>query len=332
MLHIFAAAICLIFLSQAQSAQAQPIDLRGQSLQDLRNRVAWYGASCIMDAQSVPGRDGPETLDRIIAETGVEGRMVRSWAWQRNGEHSVAVDVLTRGQEPPYRDPPEPFMMILRQTQADCQELEASRNRLAAAIERGSLPDQRPPAPPPVLRADLDPLPFDHERWQRLSWVIAHIRPALAEGVAPQDLQALFVAMTGRTDIDIAIYDADQSPEDVARRALSLLTPARVAHPDVTHAELVELARRAQSSIADYRRGRPPMYLYYLEQFRLNTGGFGTHDLFLDPDPAWLAQIGTDSPSPEQIVEEALRRTPECHDVPYLDLTFCAETRWIEVE
>lgn len=320
------------FLLSAAAAAAQPIDLRVQSLQDIRNAIGWYGASCVMTAVRVPGFDGDETLDRIVEESGLDLETIQAWAAQRGAEHAVAVEVLTRGQEPPYDDPPEPFLMILRQAQSDCQTLQMTRNRLQAAIDRGTLPDQRGPAEAPILRLALDPLPFDHERWRRLAWVIEHIPSALAAGVAEDDLQALFAAITDRADLDIARYATVTSRRDAERMALALLVPARRVVSDMTRDELVEIARRVLAQDDLRPEGRPRLELYYLEMFRINTGGHGTPDLFFEPDPDWLSRIVTNQPSAEQIVDEALRHGGPCFVVPIIGLEFCTVAVPIRVD
>jgi len=314
-------AVLLALLAPATAAQ--PIETRDGSLQGYRNEIAFFGAMCLLGLDEIPEwypDVGGMTLEDISAETGVDAERIRAWAMQRAAEHSIASRVLTDGHEPPYPDPPEPFLTLLRQVQDDCQTFIQRRRQLDAVQARSDLPDHPTQTDAPILRPAIDPIPFDRARWKRLSTVIAAIPDVMAEGVAAQDLQDLFDAITERSDIDIARYTEVETRRDADRLALSLLVPRAKVVPGITRAELIELARRAQDGLTDYG---PPLYLYYFEMVRQNTGGAGTWQLFLEPDPDWLERIGGTSPTPEQFIDEALRRSQSCRFIPILDIVTC---------
>jgi hypothetical protein len=106
--------------------------------------------------------------------------------------------------------------------------------------------------------------------------------------------------ISGRNDIPADRYEglhASMSSEEAAHAAL-LPEPRKV--PDINRDELVEIARRVlDETLMDDQT-------YYLQLFELNTPS-GSSDLFFWPDEAWLQQIETKSPTPAQIVDQAMR-------------------------
>ncbi|MFI0899086.1 bacteriocin immunity protein [Streptomyces sp. NPDC020983] len=140
--------------------------------------------------------------------------------------------------------------------------------------------------PPPVSRQRLNELCTEVERIAEL--LTAH--PEAAGG----EIEA-FNAMTGHdyVALDFAEYDGSRSLEEFAREAAR---PARPANADITRDELVEIVRRLLT--ASEESG------YYLRLLEANVSHPRVSDLIFHP-----SDIHQD-PSPEQIVDEALKYRP----------------------
>ena len=152
-----------------------------------------------------------------------------------------------------------------------------------------------------MLRPELEPRPVDPARCDRLALVVRRIADAIELGEPVDRLMCEHDALAVRSDVAAREHQsvwADDGEERAA--AETLMGPARVV-PDITRAELVEIARR----ILDDPAGDG--LSYWLELFTLKTPARGDSDFFFWPDPEWLARIGTDEPSAEQTVDEALR-------------------------
>ena len=152
-----------------------------------------------------------------------------------------------------------------------------------------------------ALRPELQPRPVDPARRDRLALVIRRVAEAIELGQPAGGLMAEHDALAGRGDVEAREYEAVWAGRGEETAAVEALMGPVPVVPDITRAELVEIARRVGDESA--RDGLS----YWLELFTLNTPARGDSDLFFWPDPEWLARIGTDEPSPEQIVDEALR-------------------------
>ncbi len=255
---------CIAGVIAAGVAQANPLFRapydRPQSLNDIRLSIAWYGAACVRGASEIEVRGDAVSLESLAAETGVSLEQVQIWAAARDAEHDIAVDVLLRGGEP-LRDPPEPFLTILRQGQSDCQDFERSRNVLQAAVDRGTMPEDIA-RPASGLRPEIEPLPFDTERRRRLEYVIRGVDEALAAGDFAADVEALLRVVSGRDEVTLddlsdlrPIYALMPDTDDVRAMATDLLLPNPDQFTDLTGAELdIIFERIGADPLSDYGR------------------------------------------------------------------------------
>lgn len=153
------------------------------------------------------------------------------------------------------------------------------------------------------LRPELVPGKPDPAQLDALTRVIDALVDALDASAPTDALMAEHNRITGRTDIPAARYDrlyAAMRSEEAAREAL---WPEARKVPDITQDELEDIARRI-IDIDTYLDDQG----YYLALFCLNTPS-GDSDLFFWPDAGWVQEIGTDTPSPAQIVARAMRDT-----------------------
>ena len=142
---------------------------------------------------------------------------------------------------------------------------------------------------------------MDPARRDRLAFVIRRVAEAIELGEPVDQLMGEHDALAGRGDIPAEEYTAVWAGRGEETTAVeALMGPAPVV-PDITRTELVEIARRVRDDAAGDGLS------YWLGLFTLNTPARGDPDLFFWPDPEWLSRLGTDEPSPEQIVDEALR-------------------------
>ncbi|MEJ6389071.1 hypothetical protein [Gymnodinialimonas ulvae] len=253
--------LCLFSVFAMGPVQAGPPSdvphAMAQSLSDIRAAIAWHGAACVMGASEIDTMDGPVSLSGLAEETGVALEQITAWAAGRDVEHSIAVDVLLRGGEP-LRDPPEPFLTILRQAQVDCQDVVRERRMLQAALDRGNVPE-RVARTPGALRTELDPLPFDFDRLTRLSFVLRGVDEGLAAGDYTADIEALLQAVSGRERLtldDIAqmrpLYDAMPDPPApqllfFEPMAADLLLPNPETATDLSAEEMAEVLARLEA-------------------------------------------------------------------------------------
>ncbi|MCG7525917.1 bacteriocin immunity protein [Streptomyces sp. OfavH-34-F] len=140
--------------------------------------------------------------------------------------------------------------------------------------------------PPPVSRQQLNELCTEVERIAELLTV----HPEVAGG----EIEA-FNAMTGQdyVALDFAEYDGSRSLEEFAREAAR---PARPVIADITRDELVEIVRRLLTGSEESD--------YYLRLLEANVSHPRVSDLVFHPSDI------LQDPSPEQIVDEALKYRP----------------------
>ncbi|MEL6519663.1 MAG: hypothetical protein AAFQ66_01785 [Pseudomonadota bacterium] len=151
----------------------------------------------------------------------------------------------------------------------------------------------------PGLRPELEPTVPDEATVEQLATVIEQIEQALEDGDPVTDLMTDHNRLTGRIDIEAERYRdlyASMSAEEAAGEALM---PVPVQVPDIRREELEDIAQRILTAENDLATA------YFGRLFEMNTP-HGDPDLFFWPDPDWLKQIGTDDPSPQQIVDKAL--------------------------
>lgn len=149
------------------------------------------------------------------------------------------------------------------------------------------------------LRSDLRPPRPDPARVAELAQIIGRIVDAFEAGAPTDALMAEHNRLSVRQDIPADRYQelyASMSEEDAAYEAL--LPKAKPVH-DITRVDLEAIA----ALIID--PGEMRAQAYHLALFEANTP-HGTSDLFFWPDPAWLTQLGTDTPTPSQYVDKAL--------------------------
>ncbi|WP_224815295.1 hypothetical protein [Hasllibacter sp. MH4015] len=240
-------AVTVFLCLPATTTFAQPYERPAESLEELRIDIAWYGAACLLRGEVEETMDGPVTRESLAEETGVDLDLITGWIEARAPENSIAVDVLLRGGEP-LRDPPEPFLTILRQRQADCQNLIRSRRVLEAAIDRGALPERSASSAPTPLRAELDPHPFDAERRQRLERAILSVEDVLAAGDYADDIEALLRAIAGRPDLMLGDLRGIDDPDGARRIATGLLLPNPQHVTDLSVAEVQDVITRLEAA------------------------------------------------------------------------------------
>lgn len=246
-LAMSAAVVCCMALPlTAQDLPPPNNGTRPQSLQDLREAIAWYGAYCVMSAGEIEQFGHVASLPSISEATGVPLEAIKPVAVARAAEHSIAVAVLNAGGEP-LRALPEPFLSVLRQTQADCQDYQRSRNVLDAAISRGTLPDTAPDARRGPLRASLDPLPFDRDRATRLGYVLAAVDDIRAAGLFEAETLALAQVISGRAGLTLDDISGIADPQERRSIATELLLPNPEEVTDLTTQEAAELLARVDA-------------------------------------------------------------------------------------
>ena len=150
-----------------------------------------------------------------------------------------------------------------------------------------------------VLRPALQPGARDPATVANLTDCIDKIVDALETGVSTDALMAEHNRLAARDDIGADRYvslHASMSSKEAAEEAL---TPEPRVVPDISRAELEEIARVIVQP-DDFSHQS-----YYVKLFELNTP-HGNSDLFFWPDPEWIKSIGTDTPTPSQYVEKAL--------------------------
>lgn len=216
---------------------------RAQSLEELRQAIAWYGAYCVMGAAEIDLYGFVASFSSIAEDTGAPLEAIEAVAAAREAEHSIAVAVLYAGRET-LRDPPEPFLSMLRQSQSDCQDYQRSRNVLDAAIARGALPDTTPAPTPGPLRASLDPLPFDRDRATRMSYVMAAVDDVRAAGEFEAETLALARIISGRPSLTLDDIAGITDRQERRWIATELLLPNPDEITDLTAQEAAELISR----------------------------------------------------------------------------------------
>ncbi|MEX3014876.1 hypothetical protein [Gymnodinialimonas hymeniacidonis] len=241
-----------------------------QSVEEARFAIAWYGAACLLGASEVDLYGNIIRIEDVAEDSGVSVDRIRALSEARAAEHDIAVDVLRRGGEP-LRDPPEPFLTILRQAQADCQDWDRSRRVLERELSADRLPDVSPPRVT-ALRDDIDPRPFDFERRQRLTAVIRGIDEALAAGDFAADLEGLLQAVSGRAGLTLedvrhglGIYSLLPNIDPAEALATDLLLPTPTQFADLTADEVAHLVERMETNSQD------PFGRYYLGLVLVNV-------------------------------------------------------------
>ena len=150
------------------------------------------------------------------------------------------------------------------------------------------------------LRAELVPGPRDPARVAQLEQVITRIVAALETGAPTDVLMSEHNRLCGRTDIIAEDYRDLHNRSSESEAAEEAMTPEPRQITDLTRDELEDIARRIVDPEDLAHQA------YYLRLFELNTS-HGSSDLFFWPPADWLAEIGTDAPTPSQYVDKALR-------------------------
>ncbi|MFF5339078.1 bacteriocin immunity protein [Streptomyces sp. NPDC013181] len=147
------------------------------------------------------------------------------------------------------------------------------------------------------LRPELLPPPASRQRLNELCTEVERIAELLTAHpeVAGGEIEA-FNAMTGQNYValDFAEYDGSRSLEEFAREAAA--RPARPVIADITRDELVEIVRRLLTGSEESD--------YYLRLLEANVSHPRVSDLVFHPSDI------LQDPSPEQIVDEALKYRP----------------------
>ncbi len=283
------------------TAQASPPGERPsnppQSLEEMRFAIAWYGAACLLGASEVDLYGDVIRLEDVAVESGVSVDRIRAMAEARATEHDIAVDVLRRGGEP-LRDPPEPFLTILRQAQADCQDWERARRVVERELSTRRFPDVSPTRAT-ALRGEIDPLPFDFERRQRLTAVIRGIDEALAAGDFGADVEALLQAVSGRANLSLAdieealpLYTALPGTNAAEALATDLLLPNPESFDGLTEAEVAEILARVSDDPQD------PFGRYYMWLLLAHSDVLGDGASFVIIDETGEEQVEAPPPGP----------------------------------
>lgn len=227
----------------AQTLGAEPANHRPASLADYRAAVAWRGAHCIMNAREIDHYGDTVSLASLASETGVPLADITAIAQARGAEHAIAVGVLYAGGKP-LKDPPEPFLSLLRQTQSDCQDFERARRQLDRAVARGVLPDTAPPRGPAVLRPALDPSRAAAERATRMHHILRAVDDIRTAGTFEAELLTVAQLISGRPTLTLDDISGINDPQDRRWIAAELMLPNPDTITDLTQAEATELVNR----------------------------------------------------------------------------------------
>lgn len=93
-------ACSMVLPLAAQDLPRPKNGIRAQSLQDLHQEIAWYGAYCVMGAREIKQYGHIASLSSIAEDTGVPLAAIAAVAAALNAEHAIAVAVLYAGREP----------------------------------------------------------------------------------------------------------------------------------------------------------------------------------------------------------------------------------------
>ncbi|UWQ94436.1 hypothetical protein K3728_12000 [Rhodobacteraceae bacterium M385] len=243
----FIVLILTVGALSAEGLRPPAFSSRPAALADIRSAIAWYGAHCVMNAREIDHFGAPVTLVSLAEETGVALEEITRVAQARGRENAIAVTVLRAGGEP-LRDPPEPFVSLLRQVQSDCQDFERMRNVLRHELSRGVLPEAISVDEESGLRDVLDTRHFDQGRATRMGYVLAAVDDVLQAGQFEAELLDLARLISGRETLELA--DIAGLPSGVQRRwiAAELLLPAPEGITDLTATEAGELLRRIEAT------------------------------------------------------------------------------------
>ncbi|WP_341861901.1 hypothetical protein [Gymnodinialimonas sp. 57CJ19] len=231
----------------AEGLRPPAFSTRPAALADIRAAIAWFGAHCAMNAREIDHYGASVSLASLSEETGVALEEITRLAQARGRENAVAVAVLHAGGEPP-RNPPEPFLSLLRQVQSDCQDFERMRNVLRHEMARDVLPEVALEDGERELGDLLDPQRFDQGRATRMGYVLAAVDDVLQAGQFETELRDLARLISGQEDLELA--DIAGIPSGVQRRwiAAELLLPAPEIITDLTAAEASDLLQRIETS------------------------------------------------------------------------------------
>lgn len=153
------------------------------------------------------------------------------------------------------------------------------------------------------LRPALQPPTIEAGALDRMTEIVGLIAEAWETGEPVDGLMREHDALAGREDVPARHYRDLCSRCEKRDAAFQALCGRAPIVPDISREELIEVVRRIQGA---------PMardMIWWLDLYRGNTPARDGWDPLVWPDPDWLARIGTDEPTPEQIVDEALRRT-----------------------
>lgn len=151
-----------------------------------------------------------------------------------------------------------------------------------------------------MLRSELIPSPPSEPEVKRLEEVIAQIVDAFETGASVDELMKTHNQLAKRTDIEAIRYENLYSSMSCREAALEALMPKPAQIPDLSRAELEDIAQRILTPEEEYETS------YYLSLFEVNTPS-GTSDLFFFPDAEWLKELNIEDPSAAQIVDKALQ-------------------------
>ena len=153
-----------------------------------------------------------------------------------------------------------------------------------------------------MLRKSLVPKKPAPELVDELAEIITQIESAFEIGAATTALMKDHNRLTQRNDIEAERYEKLYTSMSSKEAALEALMPSATVVADITREELEEIAKLILEPENDCETS------YYLDLFEMNTPS-GNSDLFFWPDEEWLVELGTDNPSPAQIVDKAFEQT-----------------------
>jgi len=150
-----------------------------------------------------------------------------------------------------------------------------------------------------ILRKSLTPTAPDTDLINQLTEVIRQIEDAFENDTPTDELIQEHNRLAQRTDIEAIRYEKLYSSMSCKEAAVEALMPVASKVADITREELEDIAQRILELVNALETQ------YFLDLFELNTPS-GHSDLFFWPDENWLNQLGTDTPTPCQVVEKAL--------------------------
>ena len=152
-----------------------------------------------------------------------------------------------------------------------------------------------------MLRDVLIPRAPDPDVLKKLADVIRRIEDAFEIGDPTDQLLEEHNRLANRDDIQAIRYQQLYASMSCEEAAFEALMPIATKVPDITRAELEDIANRILNPDNHDETS------YYLALFEKNTPN-GNSDLFFWPDETWLRELNTQEPTAAQIVERALAK------------------------